>query len=188
MRIGPTTLARLVAMSFAAGCIAVGAGPVAAEAPRTPAIHPGAIEVGVAGSFKRQSGVQKGTLWARGGMFAKAPGGLGGAEVGFGYTHESALDVFEVEGTVNWGRRLKATGHYPYVSVGGGWRFDNVGSFSQSRYPVGFGVGIRSLVGLKAGFRLEYRYRRVLGDPVEDFSEHEIVVGVSVFFRNTNNY
>jgi len=33
---------------------------------------------------------------------------------------------------------------------------------------------------------LEYRFRRILGDPVEDFSEHELVVGVSIFLRNKN--
>ena len=109
---------------------------------------------------------------------------MGGAEIGLGYTHESALDVIDLEAVVNWGRRLSNTGNYPYVSVGGGWRHDNVGSFSQSRFPVGFGLGIRSLVGQKAGFRLEYRFRRILGDPVADFSEHEIVIGVSIFLRN----
>ena len=159
-----------------------GALSVSAAETQTPAIHPGAIEIGLAGSFKRQEGVQSATVWARTGIFAKVPGGLGGAEIGLGYTHESALDVIDLEAVVNWGRRLGNTGNYPYVSVGGGWRHDNVGSFSQSRFPVGFGLGIRSLVGQKAGFRLEYRFRRILGDPVADFSEHEIVIGVSIFF------
>jgi hypothetical protein len=151
-----------------------------------PTLHPGVVEIGVAGSFKRQEGIQTGTLWARTGMFATVPGGLGGAEVGVGFTHESSLDVFDIEGAISWGRRIGTGGNYPYVLVGGGWRHDNVGSFSQSRYPVGFGLGVRSLVGQKAGFRLEYRFRRVLGDPVADFSEHEITVGVSVFLRNSN--
>jgi hypothetical protein len=161
-----------------------GVSPVWAGDTKAPEIYPGAVEVGVSGSFKRQEGVQTGTVWARTGMFAKVPGGVGGAEVALGYTHESSLNVIDLEAVVNWGRRLGTTGNYPYVSVGGGWRHDNVGSFSQSRYPLGFGLGIRALIGQNAGFRLEYRFRRILGDPVANFSEHEIVVGVSIFFKN----
>ena len=130
---------------------------------------------------------QTGTLWVRTGMFAERLRGLIGAELSVGYSHVSSLDRFDLAGAVSWGKRWGRSGNYPYVSLAGGWRQEQVGSFSHGRFPVGFGIGMRSLVGQRAGFRVEYGYRRVLNDPVADFNEHEITFGLSIYFRNSQN-
>jgi len=49
---------------------------------------------------------------------------------------------------------------------------------------VGFGVGFKTLIGPAGGLRVEYQFRRVLDDPVEDVSEHQLLLGVSLFFLN----
>ncbi len=148
-------------------------------------INTGAIELGVAGALTNVEGIQTGTLRVRTGMFAERLNGLVGAEVGAGYSHVSSLDRFDLSAAVSWGKKWGRSGNYPYVSLVAGWRQEEVGSFSHGRYPVGFGIGMRSLVGRRAGFRVEYGYRRVLNDPVADFNEHEITIGLSIFFRNS---
>ena len=148
-------------------------------------IHAGAVELGVAGALTSVEGIQTGTLWVRTGMFAQGLGGLVGGELSVGYSHVSSLDRFDLAGAVSWGKRWGRSGNYPYVSLAGGWRQEQVGSFGHGRFPVGFGIGMRSLVGQRAGFRVEYGYRRVLNDPVADFNEHEITFGLSIYFRNS---
>jgi hypothetical protein len=37
---------------------------------------------------------------------------------------------------------------------------------------------------LGALFRFEYRYRRVLDDPIADFTEHQLMSGLSLLFGN----
>jgi hypothetical protein len=71
------------------------------------------------------------------------------------------------------------------VSAGGGVRYEEIGSFSQVLYPVGLSVGVRSLFGPRSAMRVEYRFRRILNDPSADFSEHSVMIGLSVFFRNS---
>ena len=63
-------------------------------------------------------------------------------------------------------------------------RREDVGSFGHTRYPVGFSVGARGLVGQRGGLRVEYRYGYVLNDPVSNFSEHQVRIGVALYFRN----
>ena len=45
-------------------------------------------------------------------------------------------------------------------------------------------LGIRALVGSRVGFRLDYRALRITDDPVEGYTEHQVSLGLSIFFRN----
>ena len=120
----------------------------------------------------------------RGGLLRGVLGGLGEVEAKVAYSHVSSLDAWDLEGIVSWLYRLGESGHYGYASVGGGVRHESIGSFGATRYPLGFGVGVRSLIAQPAGVRLEYQFRRILNDPIADFSEHQVLIGVSLFLRN----
>ncbi|UCG52580.1 MAG: hypothetical protein JSW58_03255 [Candidatus Latescibacterota bacterium] len=149
------------------------------------ALVSGAIELGVGGELATVEGIQTGSVRVHTGLFKNLWVGMASVEVGLGYAHVSDLDQFDVESAFTWGMRWGNTGSHPFVSIGGGWRHQEIGSFGQSRYPVGLGVGVRSLLGPLAGFRVEYRFRRILNDPVADFSEHRFTIGLSVFLRNS---
>lgn len=152
-------------------------------------LHRGAIEVGLAGSLVSVEGSTRTTLALRGGSFVGAPsgvaGGLAGFEVEVGYNHQRALDTVDIEGNVSWQRAVGAGHLYPFASIGGGLRQEHLGSFSQARYPLGFALGLRTLFGARAAVRVEYRYRRVLNDPIADFTEHRALTGISLLLRNT---
>ena len=82
----------------------------------------------------------------------------------------SSLDVYDLGIQGTWQRRLGQTGNYPFVGLGVGVRSEDIGSFRQTRYPVGFGLGLRTLFGQRAAIRVEYAFRRIMNDPVADFS------------------
>jgi hypothetical protein len=149
-----------------------------------PAIESGAIEAGIDGAMTTTEGITNGAVLLRVGIFRAALGGLAGVELNGGYRHISSLNATDLEAVVSWQKRFRRTGSYPYVSVGGGLRHEDIGSFAQTLYPFGFSVGVRTLLGQRAGFRAEYRLRRVFNDPSSDFSEHRLMVGLSIFFRN----
>jgi len=154
------------------------------ESLQAPSLFPGAIEVGGMGSLTTVEGVASGAFGLRAGMFFFAPLGLLEAEVGTSYRHVSSRNIFDAELAASWQLRLRASGTYPFVSVGGGVRHEEVGSFGATRYPLGVGVGARALLSPRVAVRAEYQYRRVLNDPVSDFNEHQVLLGLSVFFRN----
>lgn len=152
----------------------------------TPRLHPGAIELNLSGSMVTIEGNSRYDLAIRSGMFFEAPGGLGGAELEVGYSHVSSLDLLNVQVSASWQKAFWESPLYPFIAVGGGIRQEWLGSFEQVRYPVGVSAGIRFLNGPHAAFRTEYRLRRVLNDPVRDFTEQQFLVGISVFFRNSD--
>ena len=178
-----TTHKRWLHVAVLAGLVF--AGPAAAQDDAPPTLHTGAVELGVAATLATIEGITTGAVVVRGGLFRKLFSGLGGIEVGASYRHISSLDENGLEGMLSWQHRLGRSSSYPFLSVAGGWRREEIGSFSQSRYPVGFGLGVRSLFGQRSALRAEYQFRRVLGDPVADFSESQIIVGLSIFFRNS---
>ncbi|MEE9270940.1 MAG: hypothetical protein V3V49_11845 [Candidatus Krumholzibacteria bacterium] len=149
-----------------------------------PTLQAGAIELGVAGNLTTIEGITSGAVLLRGGLFRSAFGGLAGFELATSYRHVSSLDQNGLEAILSWQTRLEQSSSYPFVSIAAGWRHEEIGSFGQSRYPLGFGLGVRSLLGQRSALRVEYQFRRILGDPIADFSEHQVVVGLSVFFRN----
>jgi hypothetical protein len=158
--------------------------PAGAAAGQVPTLSSGAVELGAAGSMVTVEGVTSGTLSLRGGYFRAAQKGLIGFEAGLGFLHVESFDETELDGGVSWQHRFRESATYPYVSVGGGLRYESIGSFGHTRYPLGFSVGARTLVGARGGFRVEYRFRRILNDPAGGFSEHHVVLGLSLFFRN----
>jgi hypothetical protein len=129
-------------------------------------------------------GITNGSAILRGGFFYSVFRGLGGVELAGAYRHVSSLDATDLEALVSWQKRFRDTGNYPFVSIGGGLRHEDIGSFSHTLYPLGFSIGIRSLLGQRGGFRVEYRFRRIFNDPSADYSEHHMTVGLSVYFRN----
>ncbi len=91
---------------------------------------------------------------------------------------------FDLDLGISVHHRLGESGLYAYAAAGGGVRQEWLGSFREARYPVGASLGLRALLDARAAARIEYRYRRVLDDPVADYSEHVALVGLSLLFRN----
>ena len=159
--------------------------PLAAQAERSPTIHPGSIELGVAGSFAAIEGTTRADLAVRGATSTRAGAGLLGVEVEASYGHVASLDRIGAESVVFWQAAAGRSPLYLFVGVGGGVRTEKIGSFDQTRYPVGYGAGLKALAGSRVALRAEYRYRRILRDPVEDYAEHQVLVGLSLFLRNS---
>lgn len=176
----------LAFLAVAAVSAALSAGAAAANPPADDAgaLRPGAWEAGVAASFLSAEGTTRGDLGLRAGRFFGAPRGLFAVGAELDYTHVSHLDEFGLEGTIGWSAAGTREGMLPFANVAAGIRRESIGSFHEARYPVGFSAGVRSLFGRRAALRFEYRFRRVLGDPVADFTEHRTVVGLSLFWHN----
>src|SRR5258708_4447724 len=137
----------------------------------TPRLHPGAIEVNLSGSMVAIEGTSRYDLAIRSGVFFEAPAGLGGAGLVIGYSHVRALDLLALLVSASWQRAFWDSPVYPFIAIGGGIRQEWLGSFEQVRYPVGASAGFRILLSPQAAFRTDYRLRRVLNDPVRDFTE-----------------
>lgn len=148
------------------------------------ALHSGAIEAGLAGSLTVSQGVSNATVFLRG-MFFRDIGGKNLLGVGLesGYAHIRSLDQIDVQATIAWQRKTLRTAHF-FALIGGGLRQEFLGSFQQSRFPLGFNLGVRNMLSHSAALRFEYSFRRFFSDPVANFSEHRLIAGISIFFRN----
>jgi len=149
-----------------------------------PQLQPGAYELGFMGALDSVEGNAQATATVLGGTYRSLFSGLVGVEVDVGFTHLSSLDRLSLEAGLTWQPVLVGSSLYPFLGVGGGLQQEWLGSFRTPRYPVGINLGLRALFAESAGMRAEYRLRRVLGDPVADYTEHRIFVGISVFFQN----
>ncbi len=170
-------------IALAAACALILA-PTPGRGAEVARLRPGAIEVGLAGSVASVAGSTRASVALRLGSFRAAGSGLAGFEAELGYTHVQALDTVDLGGNVSWQHAAGASSLHPFFALGGGLRQETLGSFSQARYPVGFALGLRALVGPRAALRVEYRYRRILNDPVANFTEHDALVGLSILLRN----
>ncbi|MCK5406388.1 MAG: hypothetical protein KAJ37_02990 [Candidatus Krumholzibacteria bacterium] len=144
----------------------------------------GAWELGFTGSVVSREGAVNSTLavftnrfWTTS-VVALSAGGV------MAYSRVSDLDRVDLEGLFAVYRQLEGSTAFGFVGVGGGLRQEWVGSFSQARYPLGLDVGIKALVSRRAAVTVAYQYRRMLNDPVADFSEHRFVTGISLFIHN----
>ena len=181
------TLARGVALlcALAATGLAAAAGPARCAADDGLAtIKPGAWELGFNGAFLSREGSVTSTIevftnrfWMPGGVPVSA-----GASIG--YARVSDLDRADIEASAAAYKRLTKSTAYVYIGVAGGLSQEWIGSFSQVRYPIGFDAGIKALVSRRAAITVSYKFRRLLNDPVADYSEHRFVAGISIMFRN----
>ena len=147
-------------------------------------IRPGAVELGISGSFTSVEGTTTSRFGIGLGQY-RTPGGVAIRYAGV-VTHQrvSDLDVLDFEAGLAAYLRMGDANAWGFVGVAGGLRQEWIGSFSDDLYPVGVDVGMKLLAGAVAAGTISYQYRRVLGDPVSDFDEHRVVVGLSIFFRN----
>ncbi len=149
-----------------------------------PRIAPGAVELGIAGSLVSIEGATRATLALRAGSFVALGPGLAGLEIEPAWLHVSELDGLEVQALLSWQPSTRPWADRFFAGLAGGVREEWLGSFRETRYPVGANLGIRFLLDARAGFRAEYRLRRVLDDPAGAFTEHHMILGLSIFLRN----
>jgi len=156
---------------------------VPAQSPES-RIASGAWELGFGAAVISREGAVTSTLalfgnryWVRGGI----PLSAGGS---FAYSHISDLDRVDFEALVAVYKQLTDSSAYGYIGIGGGVRQEWVGSFGVARYPFGFDVGLKALVSSRAAVTVTYQFRRMLDDPVSDFSEHRFLTGISILFNN----
>ena len=154
---------------------------------RAPAIRSGAVELGIAGSLTAVEGLARVSLMLRAGTFRSIGGLLSGAEVEAGYSYTNALGAVDLQGSISLTGAAGGGIVWPYVAIAGGIRQEWLGSFSQVRYPIGCDIGMRLLLSDGAAVRTGYRFRRVLNDPVSTYSEHQILLGISLLVENTPN-
>jgi hypothetical protein len=152
---------------------------------RQPRLKSGAIELGIAGALNVIETSTSGLIAIRAARFHSAPNGMWAGEVALGFSHRNSLNSVDIQGVLSWQRELGGGSAYPFIAVGAGLRQEWLGSFRQARYPVGFNLGLRNLISNRVGLRTEYWFRRVLGDPVANFSEHRLVLGLSLFVKNS---
>jgi hypothetical protein len=146
-------------------------------------IHPGSIELGISGLLTSVEGTVQAKIGLRGGTFFNVPFGLGGAEVEVSYAHVRSLHQVDLEGNISWGAPVVADGIFPYLGLAGGLRFERLGSYHQTLVPLGATVGLKMLVTESAAVRIDFKIRRLLNDPVQDFTEINVAVGFSLFLR-----
>jgi len=150
----------------------------------TPSLGGGAIELGLSGALTTVEGSTRASVGVDGSNFFQAPGGLGIATAEIAYSHVNELDILDAAALIGWTRPIGDSSLYPFFAIAAGVRQQWIGSFADALYPVGFDAGFRALVSPRADVRISYRLRRVLNDPVEDFTEHEIRLGIALLFRN----
>ena len=147
-------------------------------------MHGRAVEIGAAGSMTSASGVTQAELGLRAGEFIAFHRTILEAALEPSVLHVEGLNSLSVEGSITWVRELPCSPLNLFVAGAAGLRQEWIGGFQEARYPVGLGAGVLLLTSAAAGLRIEYRFRRVLHDPVADFSEQRLLLGLSLFLRN----
>jgi hypothetical protein len=147
-------------------------------------LRPGAVELGISGSFTSVEGTTTSRFGIGVGQY-RAPGGVLIRYAGT-VAHEriSDLDVLDFEAALTAFLRMGDANSWAFLGAAVGIRQEWIGSFSDDLYPVGFDAGLKLLASSSAAGTIAYQYRRVMGDPVSDFNEHRLVIGLSLFFRN----
>ena len=164
--------------------VAVAVSSVAGTAEPAPEIRPGAIEVGLAGALVGLESGTRAVLDVRGTSYVGVPRGILGLGAGCGFTHVAELDRVELLGSVRWEHALGNWGAAGSATAWGGWSEEWLGSFREARYPVGFSLGLRWMPSQTAAIRIDARWLRFLDDPVDDPTERQLLLGLSILFRN----
>lgn len=158
---------------------------IAALVPRAAASDPelgaGAWELGLAGALISSDAGHQSTVSAHAARFVGLAQQLFSLEAGIAYGHVRQLDELEVTGRLAWHARAGTT--YPFVGALAGVRREWVGSFHQTRTPLGGIAGLRALLAPRVAVRVEYRLARILDPDVASFSEHQVLLGFVYFLR-----
>ena len=105
------------------------------------------------------------TLTVRAARFLPAGGSTASLGLETGYRHVGNigdLDAVRVSGHAALHRSLGSRSAFPFLGLWGGLQYERVGSFGQTRFPVGTGAGVLSRLGTRAALRVEYRFARVV--------------------------
>jgi hypothetical protein len=148
-------------------------------------LRSGALELGIAGAVVADEGATDVTVSLRSGSFLAAGAGLAGLEAEAAYARIRHLDRLDVSGALSWSVEMRPA-LYPFAAFTAGARQEWLGSFRNSLARFGGAAGVRALFGSRAAVRIEYRAIRFLDDPGPDFTEHQILFGVSILFRNSD--
>lgn len=151
-----------------------------------PDLQSGAIELGLAGGLTNVEKTTVGSVALRLGAFRSLGPGLLGGEAEIGHEHVRNLDRLEGLVAASWSFQAGQSAAFPFLGAVGGFREEWIGSFRVARGVWGGCAGIRTLLHERAGLRFEARLLRLLNDPVENFTESELSVGLSLFFRNAS--
>jgi hypothetical protein len=147
------------------------------------AICAGDVELGFSASFVQVDRSLRGTAGCGGGLYVPLLQGLGSGELVLRYRHLRALDELEILGGMTWQPRHVSIAVYPYAGVLAGVRQEWIGSFATARTPLGIQMGARILISESSLIRCGLHALRVLGDPVEDFTEWEFVLGIALLIH-----
>ncbi len=141
------------------------------------------LEFGVSGRFVSIDGVADGAIALSLDRYAR-PRSRVAVSVGVvaRYQHIAERDVVEPSLRVGLMLCRESTQTFPFLRGSLGLRREWLGSFSENRHPIGFDLGMKAFLGGRAAMTTAYEFRRVLSDPVKNFNEHAVSVGVSVFF------
>ena len=123
-------------------------------------------------------------LMLRTGKLLAVPRGLAELEIELGYTHLNSHDILDLVAIPSWQNNFTSSPIYYFFGAIVGWRQEWLGSYKLARFPVGATVGIKALLAPMVGIRAEYRPLRILNDPQNNFTEHRLIFGLSIFFRN----
>lgn len=148
-------------------------------------LRSGTLELGVAGSVLFIEDMTSATFSLRGGVMREVGAGcLLGVETELGYSHIRAEDQISLQGYFTWQNPIEGTPLYVFLMAGGGIRPTWLGSFRYTTFPMGGNIGVRFMFNNNSAFRMEYSFRRILNAPVANFSEHRLLLGISLFFGN----
>jgi hypothetical protein len=159
--------------------------PALPDSSFVPNIRAGAVELGLSGALIVVETITTVSVSIRGGLFFPISQELGGGELELSYSHINSLYIFDLQGNLSWQSNLGNSAVSPFFAVGGGLRQEWLGSFRQIRYPIGLNLGLRTLINQHAAIRLEYKLRRILNDPIANFTEHTLNFGISLLLRNS---
>lgn len=150
-------------------------------------IRPGDLELGCSASLIQVEQSLRVTASLQAGIFGRWFEGLLGGEIAARYRHVAALDELDLLVGATWQPQLPAIPLYPYAGVLAGLRQEWVGSYRAARFPAGIQSGVRIVVQDGVLIRCGIQALRILNDPVQDFTEWELVVGVAMLLDTANS-
>jgi len=150
----------------------------------TPHIHSGSIELAAHGSFTYTSGNRDLSLGVRSNYFFSAGPQLLSLGLESAISNTRSFTRFDNRLLLSAYKEIPNSPIYLRLSATGGLRQEKLGSFWLSRYSIGLMPGLHVLISNKAAFFAEYHLQRVLDDPIQNFTEHRLQIGISLFLRN----